>query len=155
MSHRAICLFGGVLAGLWLLAGCTPDDYYNNRDSNAQNNGPTNGVPTSLAGRSYTFTVTGSQGFPEEFNSGYTIDFQSETAYLLHPTPQKDRLIRDEHGSYLFDSRSGVVHFVEEAPVTGRTFDAALTFNSPNSGTAHLTGANGQSQDVIFFQTVP
>ena len=138
-----------------MITGCTPDDYYNNRDSNTQNNAPTEAVPVSLAGRSYNFTVTGSQGFPEEFNSGYTIDFQSETAYLLHPTPQKDRLIQDEHGSYLFAPRTGVVHFVEAAPVTGRTFDAALIFTSPTSGNGHLTGGNGQSQDVVFFQTSP
>ena len=155
MSHRAICLLVGAVAGLWLVAGCAPDDYGNGRDSNSENNRPTDSVPTSLAGRSYNFTVTASQGFPEEFNSGYTIDFQSETAYVLHPTPQKGRLLEDEHGSYLFEPRSGVVHFVEAAPVTGRTFDAALTFTSPTSGTAHLTAGNGQTQDVVFFQTFP
>jgi hypothetical protein len=146
--------FGALLLGVALACGCTEDQSSEETQPNQVENAQTNFVPTTLGGKSYTFTVTANQDFVEPFNSDYTIDFNSETSYTLHanaPNAQSP----DSQGNYTYDFRSGVIHFVETTPVTGRIIDAVLTFTSATTGTAHLTGRNGESQDAIFIQTTP
>ena len=155
MSQRALYLV--LLAGLWLCFGCTEDQTSNNSDEPGQTNtlAAASYAPTTLAGKSYTFTVTANQGFNEPFNSGYTIDFNTETSYTLHPTAQNNQATPDRQGNYTYDARSGVLHLIETAPQSGTTVDAAFTFTSPTAGTAHLTGRNAESQDVVFYQSAP
>ena len=156
MSKRAIWFFSLLLAGLWFCLGCTEDEKANSADPSAQTNtAPATLAPESLAGKSYTFTVTANQGFLQPFNAGYTIDFNSETSYTLHPTTQSNPPAPDRQGNYTYDPRTGVVHFAETAPDASRTIDGALTFTSPTAGTAHLTGRNGESQDTVFYQSAP
>ena len=156
MSKRAVCLFGLLLAAVWFCCGCTEQGNANTADPSGQtNNTPAALAPESLSGKSYTFTVTSNQGFLEPFNSGYTIDFNSETSYTLHPAGQNGQATPDRQGNYTYDPRMGIVHFAETAPQSGRTIDAALTYTSPTAGTAHLTGRNGESQDVVFYQSAP
>src|SRR5437762_417110 len=154
MSKCVACLFGLLLAALWFCCGCTDQGNANPADPAAQTNTALATLaPESLSGKSYTFTVTANQGFLEPFNSGYTIDFNSETSYTLHPTPQNGQSTPDRQGNYTYDPRMGIVHFAETAPESGRTIDAALTYTSPTAGTAHLTGRNGETQDVVFYQS--
>lgn len=155
-SKRAVCLLGLLLAALWFCCGCTEEGNANTADPAAQTNTAAAPLaPETLSGRSYTFTVTANEGFLEPFNSGYTIDFNTETSYTLHPAGQNGQATPDRQGNYTYEARSGVVHFVETAPESGRAIDAMLTFTSPTAGTAHLTGRNGESQDVLFYQSAP
>src|SRR5690242_14288848 len=95
MSEKCILrTLAGIVALLAAiaLAGCSGDeqtDFGNGTDT--PNTPQATNAPATLSGRSYTFTVTANQSFADEFNSGYVIDFQSETAYLLHPSPQNLR----------------------------------------------------------------
>ena len=156
MSNRAICFFCLLVAALWLCCGCTEEGNANTSDPSAQtNNVPAALAPESLSGKSYTFTATANQGFIEPFNSGYTIDFNSETSYTLHPSGQNGQATPDRQGNYTYDARTGVVNFAETTPESGRTIEAVLTFTSPTAGTAHLTGRNGETQDVVFYQSAP
>ena len=145
--RRLVCLFSLLIASIWLGAGCTEEDYLSHSVTS------TNSQPVTLSGKSFTFTVTGNNRFPEGFNSGYTIDFQTSTSYVLHPTPMKKVAAHDEQGNYVYDARSRVVYFVESFPVAGRSFEGAFTFLSPESGTAHLTGRDGETQDMVFYQS--
>jgi len=159
MNSRAIWLSGLLLTTVWFWAGCTEDDSFNDPNqaiqTNQNNNFPTNQAPASLAGRTYTFTVTGNVNFPEPFNSGYTIDFISETSYVLHPSGQNNQKTPDRQGNYAYDAANGIVHFAETSPDSARVFEAVLTFISPTTGTAHLTGRDAESQDAVFLQTAP
>jgi hypothetical protein len=133
-------------------AGCSDDqsDFPNQSDTPQGTN-----APASLSGRSYSFTVTSSQSFPEDFNSGYVIDFETPTTYTLHPAPQANRQPPDQQGNYTYDRRSGLVHLISITPVNGRLIQMVMTFTSPTSGAAHLTGPNGETQDVVFIQSLP
>jgi hypothetical protein len=138
------------------LAGCSGDDQTDfGSGTDTPNTPQATNAPTSLSGRSYTFTVTANQSFSDEFNSGYVIDFQSETAYLLHPSPQNLRPLPDEQGNYSYDRRSGLVQLVSVTPVNGILVEMLMNFLSPTTGAAHLTGPNGASQDAVFIQTSP
>jgi hypothetical protein len=137
------------------VVGCTDDQNSQDTEGNQVANAETNFIPTTLSGKSYTFTLTASQNFAEPFDSDYTIDFNSETSYTLHPNSRKNQAATDSQGNYSYDFRSGIVHFVETAPVSGRIIDAVLTFTSATTGTAHITGRNGESQDALFAQTAP
>jgi len=159
MKSRVIWISGLLLMTAWFWAGCTEDDSSNDPNqqiqTNHNNNFPTNQTPVSLAGRTYTFTVTGNGNFPEPFNSGYTIDFISETSYIMHPSGQNTQSRPEPQGNYTYEAAHAVIHFAETSPDPTRIFEAALTFVSPNTGTAHLTARAGASQDAVFFQTAP
>jgi len=141
------------LAVVTFICGCSEDQTADPNESNLTGN--TNYVPTSLGGKSYTFTVTSVHNFQEPFNADYTIDFNSDTGYTLHPTPQKNQSVTDHQGNYTYEPRSGVIHFVETSPTSGRTIDAVFTYTSATTGTAHLSGRNGEIEDAVFVQTSP
>ncbi len=156
MSKRAICFFFGLPAAVWLCCSCTEDEKAKPADPAAQTNtAPEALAPSTLSGKSYTFTVTANQGFLQPLNSGYTIDFNSETSYTLHPTAQNNQATPDRQGNYTYDARTSVMNLAETAPEAGRTITAALTFTSPTAGTAHLTGRNGETQDAVYYQSAP
>ena len=147
-------LLAGVAALLW---GCS-DDQNAERDQTSQSgieNSATNFIPTTLSGKTYTFTVTASQNFAEPLNADFTIDFNSETSYTLHPSGQNRQRTPDRLGNYTYEWRSGLIHFIESTPESGRIIDAVLTFTSATTGSAHLTGRNGETQDAVFLQTAP
>src|SRR5262245_5668763 len=152
MKVRVAHLIGALLVATMalLFLGCSEDQSSQDTDPNQANNAPTNFVPTSLAGRSYTFNVTATQGFAEPMNADYTIDFNSESSYTLHPNAQNRAVSHDSQGNYSYDYRNEVIHFAETSPLSGRIVDAALTFTSATTGSAHLTGRNGESQDAVF-----
>jgi hypothetical protein len=151
MKNRALCFLMLALGAALSWSGCNGDEQFPNSGENGQNNSSTN-APAKLAAKSYTFTVTADNSFAEEFSNEYTIDFQTETTYVLHPS-QQNRPIPDLTGNYSYDRRSGVVHLIESNPVQGRTVDMVLTFLSPTSGTAHLVGSNNETEDAVFVQT--
>src|SRR5678815_2503242 len=126
-EHGMSYLMTAFLVALTLLAaGCFDDQ--KNADGDQQNEVQivqTNFVPLTLAAKSYTFAATANRNFPEPLNSNYTIDFNSDTSYTLHPTLQSSGRPVDRQGSYTYDARSGITHFVETAPDSGRTIDAA------------------------------
>lgn len=156
MKNGAVYLAGLLGAALWLLTGCSEDEpQVDSNEPTASQNRVTNNAPASLSGKSYTFTVTGSQNFTEPFNSDYTIDFTTETTYILHPLGRNNQPTADRQGNYSYETRSGLIHFAETSPDSGRTFEAVLSFSAAEAGTAHLTGRNGESQDALFFQTAP
>jgi hypothetical protein len=155
MKTRALW-FGGLLVLACLLAGCTEDDRVDDSSGPIRTNDFTrNDAPPTLAGRSYTFSVTANQNFTEPFNSGYTIDFITDTSYILHPSVQENHPTPDRQGNYTYDPISRVIHFAESSPDSSRVFEAILTFTSPTAGTAHLTGRHGETQDTVFYQTTP
>jgi hypothetical protein len=123
-------------------------------DSKTAHTQATNAPPT-LSGISYSFTVTASHNFAEEFNSGYVIDFETPTTCTFHPSPQNNRQLADQQGNYSYDRRSGVVQLVSVSPATGQAIQVAMTFITPTTGSAHLTGPDGQTQDVVFVQIAP
>ncbi len=137
------------LCGAYVWSGCNEDEQFPNTGESS--NSSTN-APASLAAKSYTFTMTANNSFAEEFNNEFTIDFQTETTYVLHPS-QENRPIPDLTGNYSYDRRSGLVNLIESSPVQGRTVEMAMTFLSPTSGTAHLVGSNNETEDAVFVQT--
>ena len=152
-------IIGSLLIGALaaLACGCS-DDQNAERDQTSQNgieNSVTNFVPSTLLGRTYTFTVTGGQNFSEPLNAAFTIDFNSDTSYTLHPSGQNHQRTGDRNGNYTYEFRSGLIHFVEITPDSGRTFDAVLTFTSASTGSAHFCGPSGQTQDAVFVQSAP
>jgi hypothetical protein len=150
----AFLLIGALVA---LVCSCS-DDQNTERDQPPQNgieNSVTNFVPSTLFGRTYTFTVTGAQNSSEPLNADFTIDFNSDTSYTLHPSGQNHQRIGDRNGNYTYEFRSGLIHFVEITPDSGRTFDAVLTFTSATTGSAHFNGPSGQTQDAVFVQSAP
>jgi len=145
--RRIVCFFGLLVGIIRLGTGCTEEDYLSHSVTS------TNSQPMTLSGKSFTFTVTGNNRFPEQFNSGYTINFQTPTTYVLYPTPMQKVPAHDQQGNYIYDVRNRVVYFAESFPVPGRTYEGAFTFLSPEAGSAHLTGRNGETQDVIFYES--
>jgi hypothetical protein len=140
-----------------LICGCT-DDQTTPSDQANQNgieNGVTNFVPTSLSGKTQNFNVTGGQNVTPPLNFDFTIDFNSETSYTLHPSGQNRERGADHQGNYTYEYHSGLIHFVETTPESGRRMEAVLTFNSATSGSVHLTTPNGEAQDAIFVQIAP
>ena len=140
-----------------LICGCSDDQNSQSNQSSQTgiDNSATNFVPTALAGRSYTFTMTASQNFTEPLNSDFTVDFNSDTSYTLHPSGQNKQRATDRQGNYSYEFRSGFIHFVETTPDSGRIFDAVVTFTSATTGSAHFTGPSGQTQDAVFVQSAP
>jgi hypothetical protein len=156
MKTKATHFIGALLLAVAAFGfGCNDEETSEQTEPNQVENTQTNFVPTTLAGKSYSFTVTASQNFAEPFSSDYTIDFNSDTSYTLHPNSQRTEAAEDSEGNYTYDFHSGIIHFVETRPVSGRVIDAVLTFTSATTGTAHLTGRNSESQDAIFIQTSP
>jgi len=139
-----------------LIAGCSDD---NQTDSNNQTDTPNTpqgtNAPVSLSTRSYSFTVTANQGFAQEFNSGYVVDFETPTTYTLHPAPQNGVQPPDEQGNYSYERRVGVIHLISSTPTNGRVVDMAVVFTTPTTGSAHLTGPHSETQDAIFMQVSP
>ena len=145
-----------LFVALALGAGCGGDeqtDFPNQTDT--PNTPQGTNTPTSLDGRSYTFTVTANQSFADQFNSGYVINFETDSTYTLHPSAQNLRPLPDEQGNYTYDRRSGLVQLISVTPVNGIVIQMVMTFASPTTGSAHLTGPNGGAQDAVFIQSSP
>src|SRR5947208_2345811 len=100
-----------LLASLALFVGCSDDSQSDfTKGTDTPNTPQGTNAPATLSGRSYNFTVTSAQGFPEDFNSGYVIDFTTPSTYILHPSPQRGTQPPDQQGNYSYDRRSGLVH---------------------------------------------
>lgn len=129
-----------------------PSDFPNSQESS---NPQVTNAPASLSSRTFSFIVTANQSFAEEFSTSYVIDFETPTTYTLHPSSQNNRQIQDEQGNYTYERVSGRIQLVSSTPVNGRVVDMQMNFITPTSGTAHLSGRNGETQDVVFNQISP
>jgi len=144
-----------LMASLALLAGCSDDQMDFSNQTDTPNTPQGTNAPVSLSMRSYSFTVTANQGFAQDFNSGYVVDFETPTTYTLHPAAQNGTQPPDQQGNYSYERRVGVIHLISSTPISGRVVDMAVAFTTPTTGSAHLTGALGETQDAIFMQVSP
>ena len=130
------------------LTGCGGGGGDGNSSSNTGGNGSQTNTPTSLAGKTYSFTVTANQGLNEPAGSTYTIVFHDASSLTFNPSPQNTEHATPANGQYTFDANTGTVQMTGVGePLTG-TFH----FNTPTSGTVHWVEADGEMQDAAFTQ---
>jgi hypothetical protein len=146
--RRLICCLGLAAAISFSLAGCSDDSSSGNNTTSApQSNTPEPTNSNTLAGKTLQFTVTGSQNFSEPVEAVYTIDFHTDQTYTFHPSPQNHEGTSPETGTFSFDAETGSIHF---ARPDHQDIDGQFNFTSPNSGTAHLIGPEGETEDANF-----
>src|SRR5882724_10098699 len=134
------------LTCLVCLAGCGGGGGDSGTNSNAQTNQSV--VPTSLSGKTYSFTVTAAQGLSEPVGSTYSIAFNDATSFTFNPSPQNRERTNSISGQYTFDPNTATVQLTG----IGEDVTGTMNFMSPTSGTIHWMEADGEMQDATFVQ---
>src|SRR5262245_51475990 len=110
--RRVICCLSLAAAITIGFCGCGGGDGGSN-DSSAppQTNTPEPTNSNTVAGKTFQFTVTGSQNFSEPVGAVYTLEFHSDQTYTFHPSPQNREGTSPENGTFTYDPDTGAVHF--------------------------------------------
>jgi len=131
---------------LLTLSGCGGGGGDSGTNASAQTNQPV--VPSSLSGKTYSFTVTAAQGLSEPVGSTYSIAFNDGTIFTFNPSPQNLERTNSISGQYSFDSNTATVQLTG----IGEDVTGSMNFISPASGTIHWMEADGEMQDATFMQ---
>jgi hypothetical protein len=105
-------------------------------------------VPTSLSGKTYSFTVTSNDGLNEPVGSTYSIVFNDGTMFTFNPSPQNAVHTNPLSGVYTFDPNTATVLLTE----VGESITGTFNFVTATSGTIHWMEADGEMQDANFMQ---
>jgi hypothetical protein len=145
MKTKWAVLLLAVFCGVTLMTGCGGGD-----GNASSSNGGTNQPPAatnSLAGKTLTFTVTGSVNFSEPVGAVYMVAYPSETAYVFTPSPMNRETTQQELGSYTFNPATGAIHYTRP---DHQDLDGVFHFDSATTGTLHLNGPEGEVEDATF-----
>jgi hypothetical protein len=151
MNNTFRFLTAACFAVLCALAITACDD---NEKSNSNNNGGgggTNNVntnfPTSLAGKTFNFTVTGEQNNSEPVGSTFQVTFNDESNFTYTPSGQNTDATGPANGTYTYDPGTGTVTLNRDGKDSQ---SGVLNFTSPSAGNTHLLEADGDFLDADF-----
>ena len=72
----------------------------------------------------------------------------TDTAYTFTPSPMNRETTVQEVGTYTFNPETGTIHY---ARPDHQDLDGAFHFDMPTSGTIHLSGPEGETEEANFI----
>jgi hypothetical protein len=137
------------LAGC-LLTGCGDDKGSSNQNGGGgQTNQPPPTPTNNLAGHTFQFTVTSSLNFSEPEGAVYTVAY-TDTDYTFFPSPMNRETTQQEVGTYTYNPETGMIHYTRP---DHQDIDGFFHFDTPTSGTIHMNGPEGETEDANFTIT--
>jgi hypothetical protein len=140
---KAILVLLAAGLGTLMLVGCSDDS--GSKGTPGTSGSETNN-PSSLAGKTFNFTVEARNGLSEPVGSTFMIAFESGT-YTFYPSPQNLERTNTFTAAYTYDAGAGSA-VLEGAESLVATFH----YTRPQSGTYHFIETVGESQDGTFTE---
>lgn len=145
------CAFAWLLSltlAAYVLTGCGNDKGSNNQTGGGSDTNQPPPTPTNnLAGHTLQFTVTASDKFSEPEGAVYTVAY-TDTDYTFFPSPLNRETTQQEVGTYTYNPETGIIHY---ARPDHQDLNGVLHFDTPTSGTIHLNGPEGETEDANFI----
>lgn len=144
MKRMLVCFF--TLATI-ILTGCGDDHGSGSKNGGNSNTNEPPAVPTNnLAGHTLQFTVTQSQNFSEPEGAVYLITY-TDADYTFYPSTMNRETTEQEMGTYTYLPETGMIHY---ARPDHQDIDGVFHFDTPTSGTVHMQGPEGETEDANF-----
>jgi hypothetical protein len=141
----AFCSFALAVSAL---TGCGDDKGSGSGGTggNSETNQPPATPTNNIAGHTLQFTVTRSENFSEPEGAVYLIAY-TEADYTFYPSTMNRETVQQEVGTYTYVPESGFIHYTRP---DHQDIDGVFHFDSPTSGTIHMAGPEGETEDANF-----
>jgi hypothetical protein len=148
MKYTAALMVSLALAVL-LNTGCGGDNNSNGQGGTSNTNQPRSTATNNLAGHTLQFTVTQSVNFSEPEGAVYLVGY-TEREYTFTPSPMNRETTMQEMGTYIYNPQIGAIHYVRP---DHQDLNGMIQFDTPSSGSIHLSGPEGETEDANFVVT--